>query len=82
MFRPRGGTGTQHTRRRPPIGIKVIVRDKDLVGALKRLKRIREREGLIREERRHRYYEKPSEAKRREAKERAKRLKKLQAARG
>jgi len=41
------------------------------------LKRIREREGVVREERRHRYYEKPSEGRRREAKERVKRLKKL-----
>jgi small subunit ribosomal protein S21 len=77
-----GATLSRKVKEAQTIGIKVIVRDKDLIGALKRLKRIREREGLIREERRHRYYEKPSESKRREAKERVKRLKKMKQVRG
>lgn len=73
----RAGSRIQENLQEGTIGIKVIVRDKDLAGALKRLKRIREREGVVREERRHRYYEKPSEGRRREAKERAKRIKKM-----
>ncbi len=47
-------------------GIRITLQhNEDVRQALRRLKRIREREGFVREMKRHRFYEKPSEQRRR-----------------
>ena len=59
--------------------VEVIISEQDdLERALRRLRRKMVRSGLMRDMKKHRYYEKPSEARRRQAKERAKRIKKMQ----
>lgn len=50
------------------MGVRVFLKDpteRELAKALRKLKKSCEREGLMREYRRHEYYEKPSEARRR-----------------
>jgi len=54
----------------------VFVRDNDVAGALRILKRKMQREGLFRELRRRRSYEKPSERRVREAAEGVRRRRK------
>ena len=47
-------------------GIRITLgQNDDINQALRRLKRIREREGFMREMKKHRFYEKPSERRRR-----------------
>jgi small subunit ribosomal protein S21 len=55
----------------------VFVRDNDVAGALRALKRKMQREGLFRELRRRRSYEKPSERRARETAESIRRRRKL-----
>jgi small subunit ribosomal protein S21 len=54
----------------------VFVRDNDVAGALRILKRKLQREGLFRDLRRARHYEKPSERRAREAAEGVRRRRK------
>ena len=63
------------TQRR--IAIQVYVRDNNVDQALKQLKRKLQREGLFRELRRRRAYEKPSERRARKASEAIRRSRKL-----
>ncbi len=55
----------------------VIVRDNDVNHALRALKKKMQREGLFREMRRHRHYEKPSEKRAREKAAAIRRARKL-----
>jgi small subunit ribosomal protein S21 len=56
--------------------MQVFVRDNDVNGALRVLKKKMQREGLFREMKRRRSYEKPSERRTREKSEGARRLRK------
>lgn len=62
--------------------VAVNVRDNNLEGALKVLKKKMQREGLFREMRRCKFYEKPSEKKAREKSESIRRSRKLERKRG
>jgi small subunit ribosomal protein S21 len=65
---------------RPPIGVsilQVLVRDNNVEQALRVLKKKLQREGVFREMRQHRYYEKPSERTVRERAEAVRRVRKL-----
>jgi small subunit ribosomal protein S21 len=57
--------------------MQVFVRDNDVNGALRALKRKMQREGVFREMKLRRHYEKPSERKAREAAEAVRRRHKL-----
>jgi small subunit ribosomal protein S21 len=57
--------------------VQVVVRDNNVDQALKVLKKKLQREGVIREMKLHRHYEKPSERKAREAQEAVRRARKL-----
>jgi small subunit ribosomal protein S21 len=57
--------------------VQVFVRDNDVEQALRILKRKMQREGVFREMRRRRYYEKPSDRTSREKTEAIRRLRKL-----
>jgi small subunit ribosomal protein S21 len=57
--------------------MKVFVRDNDMNAALRMLKKKMQREGLFREMKRRRSYEKPSERRAREAAEAARRNRKM-----
>ena len=56
----------------------MIVRDNNVDQALRALKKKMQREGMFRELKRRRHYEKPSERRAREAADAARRLRKLQ----
>ena len=56
----------------------MIVRDNNVDQALRALKKKMQREGMFREFKRRRHYEKPSERRAREAADAARRLRKLQ----
>jgi small subunit ribosomal protein S21 len=56
--------------------VQVFVRDNNVDGALKALKRKMQREGIFKEMKRRRFYEKPSERAVREKSEAARRLRK------
>ena len=58
--------------------MQVFVRDKNVDGALKALKKKMQREGVWREMKRHRSYEKPSERKVRKKAEAIRRARKLE----
>ena len=58
--------------------MQVFVRDNNVDGALKALKKKMQREGVWREMKRHRSYEKPSERKVRKKAEAVRRARKLQ----
>jgi small subunit ribosomal protein S21 len=58
--------------------VQVFVRDNNVDGALKALKKKMQREGVWREMKRHRSYEKPSERKVRKKAEAVRRARKLQ----
>ncbi|MEE8332815.1 MAG: 30S ribosomal protein S21 [Alphaproteobacteria bacterium] len=65
-----------------PIGVtstvQVFVRDNNVDGALKALKKKMQREGVWREMKRHRHYEKPSERRVRKKAEAIRRARKLE----
>lgn len=58
--------------------VNVEVRDNDIEQALRRLKKVMNREGLFREMRQRRYYEKPFETRAREDKESVRRVRKAE----
>lgn len=58
--------------------VTVVVRDNNVDQALRALKKKMQREGMFREIKRRKYYEKPSERRAREASEAQRRLRKLQ----
>lgn len=58
--------------------VHVDVRDNDIEQALRRLKKVMNREGLFREIRQRRYYEKPFEVRAREDKESVRRVRKAE----
>ena len=60
-----------------PKAVQVFVRDNNVDGALKALKKKMQREGIWREMKRHRSYEKPSERKVRKKAEAIRRARKL-----
>jgi small subunit ribosomal protein S21 len=67
--RPRKGAGCQ---------VQVLVRDNNVDQALKALKKKMQREGIFREMKLRRHYEKPSERRAREAAEAVRRARKLE----
>lgn len=58
--------------------VNVDVRDNDVEQAMRRLKKVMNREGLFREMRQRRYYEKPFETRAREDKESVRRVRKAE----
>jgi small subunit ribosomal protein S21 len=71
-----GRPGSYCYQERRTIEMQVFVRDNDVGAALRVLKRKMQREGLFRELRRRRSYEKPSERRSREAAEGVRRRRK------
>jgi small subunit ribosomal protein S21 len=61
-----------------PVTVQVFVRDNNVDGALKALKKKMQREGIWREMKRHRSYEKPSERRVRKQAEAVRRARKLE----
>ena len=61
-----------------PVTLQVFVRDNNVDGALKALKKKMQREGIWREMKRHRSYEKPSERRVRKQAEAVRRARKLE----
>lgn len=72
-MRPPGG---RHDQRRSPI-VQVTVRDNNVDQALRALKKKLQREGVYREMKLRRHFEKPSEKKKRERAEAVRRARKL-----
>ncbi len=58
--------------------VSVDVRDNDVEQALRRLKKVMNREGIFREVRQRRYHEKPFEERARDAKESVRRVRKAE----
>ena len=74
-----GGTATgPESRQKEGRDVQVFVRDNNVDGALKALKKKMQREGIWREMKRHRSYEKPSERKVRKKAEAIRRSRKLE----
>ncbi len=71
-----GGRG--HTRKGVGGQVQVLVRDNNVDQALKALKKKMQREGIFREMKLRRHYEKPSERRAREAAEAVRRARKLE----
>jgi small subunit ribosomal protein S21 len=79
-----GAPGTRASKSRPnaleqpePKSMQVLVRDNNIDQALRVLKKKMQREGVFREMKRRRFYEKPSEQATREKAEAARRVRKL-----
>ena len=74
-----GATAVGHINRRieKEYGVQVFVRDNNVEQALKALKRKMQREGVFREMKLRKHYEKPSERKARERSEAIRRARKL-----
>ena len=71
-----GACGRRHDQRRSPI-VQVTVRDNNVDQALRALKKKLQREGVYREMKLRRHFEKPSEKKKRERAEAVRRARKL-----
>jgi small subunit ribosomal protein S21 len=81
LFRNRGallsGNNRDDTARQKEHPLQVFVRDNNVDQALRVLKKKMQREGVFREMRRRRFYEKPSEMRAREKSEAIRRVRKL-----
>lgn len=75
---PDGGQKPYVSGKEQPVTVQVFVRDNNIDGALKALKKKMQREGIWREMKRNRSYEKPSERRVRKKAEAVRRSRKLE----
>jgi small subunit ribosomal protein S21 len=77
-FGPPGPTLEAFVRKESKLPVQVIVRDNNVDQALRALKKKMQREGIFREMKLRRHFEKPSERKARERAEAVRRMRKVQ----